>query len=255
MLNRFEGKVIAIAGGSGGIGSGVSKRLAREGATVIVGDILQASADQTAEEIKAEGGKAVPVQIDIGEEASVKAFVEAAVAVQGGIDGFHVNALDSSRQKKDIDPSEIDMADFDYLMHTNMRGYFLCTRYAVPRLVERGGGCMLYTSSNAVYQGVDYMPVYAMGKSAINALARYVASRWGKHGVRGNVISPGLIVHPNSQAALGDDYIKHRLSTLYSTRVGVPDDIAAVAALLLADEGAYIQGQVICVDGGAVRRA
>jgi NAD(P)-dependent dehydrogenase (short-subunit alcohol dehydrogenase family) len=255
MQNRFKGKVIAIAGGSGGIGSAESKRLAEEGAVVIVGDINLQAAEQTAAEIEANGGRAMPFRLDIGDEDNVKAFVQAAVSVHGGIDGFHVNALDASRRDEDIDLTAMDMSAYDEFMQVNQRGYFLCTRYAVPELVKRGGGCMLYTSSGAAYVGMNTKPLYAMAKSATHALARNVASRWGKQGVRSNVIAPGLIIHEAVRATLSAQQLEATLKSVKVARLGVPNDIAAMAALLLSDEGAFVTGQVISVDGGATMRA
>jgi NAD(P)-dependent dehydrogenase (short-subunit alcohol dehydrogenase family) len=255
MLNRFEGKVIAIAGGSGGIGGGVSQRLAEEGAVVMVGDFNFEAAERTVAEIKAKGGKAVPVRLDIGDEASVSDFVAQTVKQHGGLDGFHVNGLDSSRVPEDIDLTDMDMGAFDYMMNKNMRGYALCTRHAVPALIERGGGAMLYTSSGAVYMAESMRPTYAMGKSAINALSRYVASRWGKQNVRSNVISPGMIWHEAVERAMGAAAKAQIVDSIKLTRIGEPRDIAAMAALLLSEDGGYITGQVMCVDGGATMRA
>jgi 7-alpha-hydroxysteroid dehydrogenase len=252
--NRFEGKVIAIGGGSGGIGSAVSRRLAEEGAIVIVGDINLGAAEQTAAEIHAKGGRAMPLLLDIGDETSVESFVQAAVNSHGGIDGFHVNALDSSRSAKDIDPVTMDMADYDQIMDVNLRGYFLCTRHAVPQLINRGGGCMLYTSSGAAYAGMATKPVYAMVKNGIHGLSRHVASRFGKQGIRSNVIAPGLIMHPAAEAAVGARFLEETLKTVRTPRLGHPEDIAAMAALLLSDEGAFVTGQVISVDGGGTIR-
>jgi len=254
MLKRFEGKVIAVAGGSGGIGSSVSKRLASEGAGVLVGDIDFAAAQQTAVEIAEAGGIATPMTLDISDEGSVQHFVAASTQLYGGLDGFHVNALDSSHAAGDTDAVAMDMADYDAMTAVNMRGYFLCTRYAVPALLARGGGAMLFTSSGSAYAGLDSRPTYSMIKSGIHALARHVASRWGKQGVRSNVIAPGLIMHPAAEAAVGAEYGEKVLQTLRVTRLGRPEDIAAVAALLMSEDGAFITGQVISVDGGASMR-
>ena len=254
MLNRFEGKVIAIAGGTGGIGSACSKRLAEEGAHVFVGDINLEAAEKTAAEIKAKGGKATAVRIDIGDEESVKAFVQAACGVDGGIDGFYVNAVDASASARDVDPISLDMADYDQMQHVNMRGYFLCTRHALPELLKRGGGCMLYTGSGAAYVGMPVKPVYSMIKSGINALMRHVARRYGKQNVRSNVVSPGLMVHEGVERAYTPQMLEGALAGVLVPRLGRPEDIAAMAALLLSDDGSYVTGQVICVDGGTCMR-
>jgi NAD(P)-dependent dehydrogenase (short-subunit alcohol dehydrogenase family) len=255
MQNRFEGKVIAIAGGSGGIGGGVSHRLAEEGAVVIVGDLDFSAAESTASEIAAKGGRAMPLKLDIGDEASVQSFVNDAVKAHGGIDGFHVNAASFSRAREDTDPVEMDMSVFDEMMRVNSRGYFLCTRHGVPQLIKRGGGCMLYTSSGAAHAGDSVRPVYAMSKSGVHALARHVASRWGKDGVRSNVIAPGLILHPKLEANAGPQLAAEGIKRVKGTRLGAPSDIAAMAALLLSDEGGFITGQVISIDGGGTMRS
>ena len=255
MQNRFENKVIAIAGGSGGIGSAVSQRLAAEGASVMVGDINLQAAEQTAAEIKAKGGRATPFKLDISDEENVKAFVQTAVSLYGGLDGFHANALDASRRDEDIDLTTMDMSAYDEFMLVNQRGYFLCTRYAIPEMLKRGSGCMLYTSSGAAYVGMDTKPLYAMAKSAVHGLARNVASRWGRQGIRSNVIAPGLIFHSAVGTTLDTHVLEQIMKGVKTPRLGVPDDIAAMAALLLSDEGAFVTGQVICVDGGSTMRA
>ena len=254
-MKRFENKVVAIAGGAGGIGSAVSLRLAAEGAAVMVGDINIEDAGRVAAEIEAGGGRATPFRLDIGDETSVREFVDCCARVYGGLDGFHVNALDTASARDDDDLTTMDLATYDQMMGVNTRGYVLCTRYAVPRLLERGGGAMLYTSSGAAYMGDGTRPAYAMSKSAVHALSRYVASRWGKQGVRSNVIAPGLIVHAGVRAVLSEAALDATLERVKTPRLGEPEDIAAMAALLLSDDGAFVTGQVISVDGGGTMRA
>ncbi|HEY0958721.1 MAG TPA: SDR family oxidoreductase [Novosphingobium sp.] len=255
MSNRFEGKVIAIIGGSGGIGTAVSERIASEGGVAIVGDVRLEAAEETATAIAAQGGKAKPLAVDIGDEASIRAFFDAIVKEYGGIQGCHVNAVDTRLGKQDTDATDMDMAVYDELMRINQRGYFLCTKYAIPLLVANGGGCMLYTGSGAAYVGMADRPVYSMLKSATNALMRQVARRWGKQGVRSNVVSPGLIVHANVVTTKGNSYLEEALNGVCMPRLGKPSDIAGTAAMLLSDDGEYVTGQVLCVDGGHTMRA
>jgi NAD(P)-dependent dehydrogenase (short-subunit alcohol dehydrogenase family) len=254
MVERFEGKVIAIAGGAGGIGSATSRRLAAEGALVIVGDISRDVAAETAAAIVASGGQAIAIAIDIADEESVRSFVDQAATAKGHLDGFYVNAHDGRRGEDDTDPVAIDMAVYDHMMSVNLRGYFLCTRHAVPALLKQGG-CMLYTSSGGAYLAMPSKPSYAMAKNAIQGLSRHVATRFGKQGVRSNVIAPGLIFHPAVDAVMPPGIREATLASLHVPRVGVPEDIAAMAALLLSDDGAFVTGQVICVDGGVTMRA
>jgi NAD(P)-dependent dehydrogenase (short-subunit alcohol dehydrogenase family) len=253
-MKRFEGKVVAIAGGAGGIGTAVSRRLAAEGAAVMVGDLNFEDASRVCDLIKGDGGCATPFRLSLGEEASIVEFLAQTITLHGGLDGFHCNASDSSRRDEDNNVATMDMSAYDQMMDVNTRGFFLCTRHALPHLVRRGGGAMLYTSSGAAYMGEVPRPVYAMGKSAIHALSRNIASHWGKRGIRSNVISPGLIVHDAVRSAMGQKFIEDTLKSVPVGRLGAPDDIAAMAALLLSDEGSFVTGQVICVDGGVTMR-
>lgn len=255
VAKRLEGKVIALAGGAGGIGEATSLRLAREGAAVVVGDIDLPEAERIAAAIKGEGGQATAIRLDLGAGPDIETLVRTAVETYGGLDGFHVNAMDFSRINADTDPVDIDMAVYDHMMQVNLRGYFLCTRYAVPEIVKRGGGAMLYTSSGSAYSGDPTRVCYGMAKSAINALSRHVATRWGKDGVRSNVIAPGVVMHPKLEAAAGPQLTEWAMKRVKGLRLGAPADIAAMAALLLSDEGGYITGQVISIDGGSTMRA
>lgn len=255
MSGRFEGRVIAMVGGSGGIGSAVSERIAREGGTVIVGDVRLEAAEATAAAISASGGKAQAAVIDMGSDESIAAFFAGIVKDHGGIHGCHVNAVDTRLGPQDTDATEMDMAVYDELMRINQRGYFVCTKHAVPLLVANGGGCLLYTGSGAAYVGMEGRPVYAMLKSATNALMRQVARRWGKQGVRCNVVSPGLILHEAVLSVKGNSYLEEALTGVCMPRLGKPSDIAGTAAMLLSDDGEYVTGQVICVDGGHTMRA
>lgn len=253
MRNRLEGKVIAIAGGCGIIGSGVTRRLAEEGALVLLGDYNFAAAEQLAAEIAEQGGRATPFELDIAEEDSVNAFVDAAIRLHGGLDGFHANAVDSSKGR-DNDILTINMDDYDALMRVNQRGYVLCTRAAVPHLVARGGGSMLYTSSGAAHGALPTLPVYSMAKSGVHALMRHIATLYGARKVRANVIAPGRIVPLVGEANTDHTTVQQSVDNTRLKMHGEPQDIAAMAALLLSDEGRFITGQIMSIDGGATVR-
>ena len=253
MKNRFEGKVIAIAGGCGTVGSGVSERLAEEGALLVLGDLDFEAAEMLAAEINAKGGRATPVRVDIGDEASVNAFTETAVKLHGGLDGFHANAVMPSMGLDD-DVLTIDLDLYDRLMRVNQRGYVLCTRAAVPLLLERGGGSILYTSSGAAHDGLATLPCYSMAKSGVHALMRHVATRYGPRGVRSNVVACGRIMSPDLWAKLDPDAVAGSVARTRLKVAGEAADIAAMAALLLSDDGKFVTGQVISVDGGATAR-
>jgi NAD(P)-dependent dehydrogenase (short-subunit alcohol dehydrogenase family) len=252
-MDRLKDKVIAVAGGAGRIGSELVARYAREGAAVMIGDLNEGEAQEVAERIRASGGKASAVAVDLAQEESVAAFVRRCEEAFGGMDGFHANAANFARSQDDIDVVEIEMGLFDDILHVNARGHALCARHAVPALLRRGGGVILFTSSGAAYVPDPGRVAYSMSKAAIHALMRHVALRWGHEGVRANVIAPGVIMHPKLEAKAPHlrEWAMKRVAVNY---LGDAADIAATAALLMSDEGRYITGQVLSIDGGSSMR-
>jgi NAD(P)-dependent dehydrogenase (short-subunit alcohol dehydrogenase family) len=207
-------------------------------------------------EIVERGGKALSVGVDITDEASIAAAVEEAVANFGGLDGVHVNAANMAMDVigNDTDAVRIDLDVFDRSVRTNLRGYLACTQAAIPALLASGGGAIVYTSSAAAFVGEPERPAYAMTKAGLNALVWHVASKWGTEGIRANAVAPGPTVSAAVDGHLPDEYKQAMLATLRSPRLGRPEDVAAMVALLLSSEGEWINGQVISVDGGRTLR-
>ncbi|MEY2453941.1 MAG: hypothetical protein QOD92_3515, partial [Acidimicrobiaceae bacterium] len=139
-------------------------------------------------------------------------------------------------------------------MQVNLRGFLLCTRHVIPELVKSGGGAIVYTSSAAAFVGEPARPAYAAAKSGVNALMRHVASKWGKQHIRANAIAPGLVVSDQMSEVIPKDMQDRTLKGTRSWRLGHPRDIAAMVAFLLSDDGEWVNGQVISVDGGVTLR-
>lgn len=253
MQDRLTGKIIVVAG-AGGIGDELARRYCAEGASVVLGDIDGDRAIATAAEIAATGATIVGTYLDGGDESSIRAIVDLAVATYGGLDGFHANYAGFAAGDSVHDVVTIPMEDFDYVMNVGVRGFVLCTRFAIPEMLKRGGGAIVYTSSDAAFVGEPVRIGYAMSKVAVTALARHVAGRFGAQGIRANVICPGLISHPRFEAMMPPETVVEMAKDIPIGRIGRPIDIAAMGALMMSDEGSYITGQVISVNGGSNMR-
>lgn len=250
MQGRLKGKVIVVAGGAGGIGSGLSRRYASEGASVLIGDLDGAGANALADELTAAGHVAVGTVLDGGDEASIQAAVDQAVSRWGGLDGFHANYASFKDGEHGGNILDLPMDVFDEVMHVNSRGFVLCTRAALPEMLKRGGGSLVYTTSGAAFQGETVRLAYAMSKVSAHALVRHVAKGFGSKGIRANAIAPGVVAHERFYEVLDPAVIKSMADNIPIGRLGRPDDIAAMGALLMSDEGSFITGQVLSVDGG-----
>jgi NAD(P)-dependent dehydrogenase (short-subunit alcohol dehydrogenase family) len=253
-MRGLKDKVAVIAGGATGIGAATSVRLAEEGVSVVVGDINIETTSALVAKITGEGGKAIAVQFDISDDASVKRLVDTAVQTYGGIDLMHANAADLSLCLSDSDAVDLSLDIWDRTMAINLRGHLLCTRHAIPEFQKRGGGAIVYTSSAASYAGEPERVSYAVSKSGINALMRHVASRWGKEGIRANAIAPGVVITEATRTGIPDEMKQMILAMSRSPRLGEPEDIAAMVAMLFSADGEWINGQVVSVDGGVILR-
>jgi NAD(P)-dependent dehydrogenase (short-subunit alcohol dehydrogenase family) len=253
-MTRLEGKTILVAG-AGGIGSELARRYAREGASVILGDINADVAAEAVGEITAAGGVALAAHLDGADERSVADAVTLACHRYGGLDGLHVNFASFVDQDQDTGVLELPLAAYDETIRVNLRGYYLCTRAALPAILHRGGGAIIYTSSPAASKGEPTRVAYAIAKAGGHVLMRHVAARYGPKGVRANSISPGSVLHARHEGTLAPETKEWLYSmALIKSRLGRAEDISAMCALLMSEEGAYVTGQVISVDGGVTMR-
>jgi NAD(P)-dependent dehydrogenase (short-subunit alcohol dehydrogenase family) len=258
VMKRLEGKVILVAGG-GGIGNQLAQRYALEGAQVVLGDNHLDRGRAVVEKIQSAGGTAVAAHLDGTDEGSIAAAIALASKQFGGLDGLHANFAFMSQAQFDGDVVNIPLEVMDRVMEVNSRGYFLCTRHAIPAMLPRGGGAILYTSSIAAHLGEPTRVAYAMSKAAGHALMRHVASKYGPDGVRANAITPSMVQH-EGWAHIPPDMATELKGAavdiaLIKSRIANSGDIASLGAFLMSDEGSFITGQVISVDGGTTMRS
>ena len=251
-MRGLNEKVGIVAGGGRGIGAATARRLAEEGAHVVIGDLMGDWAREVADDILSKGGKAIGVDLDGTNADSQSAIVAAAVETFGGLDFYHSNLAGGT--EGDIDALNCPVEVLDKSFAINTKSHFLATQAALPKLIERGGGAMIYTSSGAASGAAAWQVAYPMTKNAIHALARHVASKWGKQGIRANVICPGLVLTEAVKQHLTDEYVERGLKGVPHTRLGQPEDIAAAVTFLASEDGAWVNGQVWHVNGGAQMR-
>jgi NAD(P)-dependent dehydrogenase (short-subunit alcohol dehydrogenase family) len=255
-MRGLDGKVIVVAGGGTGDtgpgnGAATAMRLADEGARVVVGDLSGSAAARTRELIEARGGDATSFEFDIAEDTSVRALVDHALDRYGAIDGLHVNAADLSPEVLGVDSATdlltIPLAVWHRTLDVNLTGFVLTARAVIPHLLERGGGGITNTVSDAMHAGERVRVAYATSKFALIGVTHHIASRWGRDGIRCNSISPGIIVRDEDAAASLQATNRREPR---SPRAGRPDDVAGLVTYLLSDDGAWVNGQVWSVNGG-----
>jgi NAD(P)-dependent dehydrogenase (short-subunit alcohol dehydrogenase family) len=248
-MRGLEGKVAIVTGGASGIGEATCRRFAQEGAKVVIGDIDGARADALAKEL---GDAALAVRFDAGDVASVEALVTAAVDRFGRLDVLFNNAALMSPDiiKLDTEPVGIDFAVWDRTMAVNARGYLAGCKYAIPHMLKAGGGTILMTTSGSGLLGDVSNIAYGASKAAVMSLMRYVATIYGKQGIRCNAICPGLIRTEGGKKNVHGAMVGIMERNTLTPRLGAPEDIAAMAVFLSSDDATFITGQNIEVDGG-----
>jgi NAD(P)-dependent dehydrogenase (short-subunit alcohol dehydrogenase family) len=250
-MRRHEAKVVLCAGSATGMGAMTARRLAREGAKVVVADINAAGAQKLIEGIRAEGGTGLALGFDITDEDSVRETIARVVGEFGRLDLMHVNATDRERNLEDKDVVTTDLAVFDRMHKVSLRGHLLCSRFAIPEMLKGGGGAIVYTSSGASKTSAPSRMSYYIAKAGLNGLMRHVAQRWGKEGIRANCVCPGVIL---TDAILINTSEAERAAMLAhnpSARHGTEEDVAALVSFLLSDdEAGWINGQAVNLDGG-----
>ncbi len=246
----FAGKVAVVTGAGRGIGRAYAEALAAAGASVVVADIAEAGAQETAEAISAAGGIAAAIGVDIADHDSVAAMAEAAAMRFGGIDLLVNNAAIFGGMKLDL----LLTVDWEYLtrfLEVNLLGALVCTRACYRSMVERGGGAIVNQSSTAAYLYAGY---YGWAKAGINSLTQQLSHELGGMNIRVNAIAPGPTDTEAARSVVPDGYLQQLVGSLALKRQGSPEDLVGMCLFLLSDDAAWVTGHVFNVDGGQVMR-
>jgi 3-oxoacyl-[acyl-carrier protein] reductase len=248
---RFAGKVAVVTGAAQGIGETYARRLAAEGAGVVVADVAAEKGALVAKQITADGGRALFLETDVASPESAEAMAAAAVAEFGGIDLLVNNAAIYGGMKLDL----LVSVPWDYyrkFMSVNMDGALVMTRACLPHMKRRGGGAIVNQSSTAAWL---YSGFYGLAKVAINGLTQQLAHELGWFNIRVNAIAPGPTDTEATRTVVHPEYIDKLTERMALKRLGTADDMAGTCLFLLSDEASWITGQIINVDGGQVFRA
>src|SRR5690554_3884946 len=181
-MKRLQDKVILITGAGGGIGSACTERFVAEGATVVAADLALSSVERLADRL---GERVIPVAVDIGDERSFKAAIDDAVARLGRLDVLFNNAAltDPATQHLDTTATEIPVDLWNRTLHVNVTGTFFGCRYAIPHMLQRGGGNIINTASIGANAGDSVRVAYCTSKIAIVGLTKNIATQYGKKGI------------------------------------------------------------------------
>ena len=247
---NFTGKVAIVTGSAGGIGKAYAEALADAGAAVMVADIDEENAAKVAEEIRAAGGAADSVRVDVADPESAAAMAEKTVERFGGIDYLVNNAAIFGGMKLDF----LLTVDWEYLKPVP-RSQSARSDQLHPHLLSddqgRGGGAIVNQSSTAAYL---YSNFYGLAKAGVNSATQQFATELGGDNIRINAIAPGPIDTEASRTVVPDAFMKPILASLALKRQGQPSDLVGMCLFLLSDEARWITGHVFNVDGGQVFR-
>lgn len=256
-VRRFADKVVAVLGASSGIGAATARRLAAEGATVVLGGVSLDAMRAVAEEINESGGAAEFCPADLYDGDSLSAMVDGIVERHGRIDGLYNNSIDTRVAMLDADALSVDLDVFDQSHRANLRGYLLSSRAALVHMVRQGSGSIVQCSSVAAQWGNPDNVGYQCAKAGVEALTRHIAVHWGRQGIRCNAVVPGVILTEKAQerrqsaepgAPRFHEADMRRLTPF--PRLGTSEDVAGAVTFLLSDDSPYVNGQTLVIDGG-----
>ena len=245
-MARLDGKIALITGAGGGIGRAAALLFAAEGAKVAAAEVVPEDGRATVEAIERAGGKALLVETDVAEPEQVERAVRETVRAFGGLHVLYNNA--GGATSRDGKATEMALDEFWRTIGVDLFGTFLGCRFAIPVMVEGGGGSIINTTSIRAMIGTAGSDAYTAAKGGVLTLTKALALQWAPHGIRVNAIAPGVVLSERVRKLLRDDDPLKRKSIL---GVSEPEDVAPMALYLASDESRRVTGAILPMDSGA----
>ena len=243
---RLENKVAFISGGGRGLGEVMAKFFANEGASVVIGDVLEDEGKQTEAEINEAGGQCLFVRLDVTDETQWQQAIASTLAGFGKLNILVNNAGIYRTHRVEDTTSE----EWDQVLAVNGKGVFLGTKAAIPEMRKAGGGSIINLSSVAGLVGSADSAAYNASKGAVRLLTKSTAIQYAKEDIRANSIHPGTIETPMTADLLAGDGRQDRMNRTPLGRLGRPEDVAYGALYLASDEASFVTGSELVIDGG-----
>jgi len=247
--SRLAEKVVTVTGGSSGIGAAVARRVAAEGAAVVVAARGAAAGESVAAEIVSHGGRAIFQPTDVTVEEDIARLVDRALREYGSLSGAFNNAGDVTSL---LSVPEVDAQAWHFEVDENLTSVFLCLKYQIPAILAAGGGAIVNNASLGGVRGIPGLAPYVAAKHGVVGLTRSAALEFADRGVRVNALVTGNVDTPLYRRLLGaspDEPLPNAPNP--TGRVASGDEIAAYVAYLLSDEAAFVTGAALAIDGGA----
>lgn len=248
-MDRLKDKVAIVTGSTSGIGIGIARLFAAEGAKVVICGRREEKGQAVVDNITKEGGEASYHFFDITDTDSIEKLIDDTAEKYGKIDILVNNAANVALKDGNIDELTIDM--WDAIFESDLRGTFYATKCVIPYLQKNeNGGSIINIGSMASCGGDLGSTAYACAKSGVDMLTQYTALQYGKDNIRCNCVRPGLIVTPENEANVPEVLRNIFLNNIMVNRYGGPEDIGHMCVYLASDESEYVTGQIVNVDGG-----
>ena len=244
---RLAGKVAIVTGGARHIGAAYARKLAAEGAVVVIADVLDGNG--VIEEIKSCGGKAMGLQVDVSREEDTARMAAETVNAFGRIDILVNNAaIFIAIQRQPF--YEITADEWDRVSAVNIKGPFLCAKAVFPQMKQQRNGKIINISSSTVFSGTPLFLHYVASKAALIGMTRSLAREVGEYGICVNAIAPGLIQHEGQNAP--KEFTEFQLKARSLKRLQTPEDLLGVLIYLASSDSDFVTGQTFLVDGGSI---
>ena len=247
-MDRLKGKVAVVTGSTSGIGIGIARLYAAEGAKVVICGRREEKGQAVVDTIRSEGGEAWYHFMDITSPESIEKLFADTAEKYGKIDVLVNNAANVGLKDGRVDELTLDM--WDAVFSSDLRGTFYATKCVIPYMQQNGGGSIINIGSMASCGGDLGSTAYACAKAGVDMLTKSTALQYGKSNIRCNCVRPGLIVTPDNEGKVPQILKDIFLNNIMVPRYGCPADIANMCVYLGSDESGFFSGQVVTVDGG-----